>query len=136
MFLGPSRPIDTRLAALQAIVRIFEVAPPVQPADFLKLADCSIELATALWNPIVFTVGEISAIAIEATVASATLADERVLELVSFARTVGRPWVMKKLQRRFNELLSLWQNLPSASSSRLLLKDALACASQYCEERR
>ena len=136
VFLGPSKSVDTRLAALQAIVRIFEVAPPDRPADFWELTDPAINLAKAMWNPIVFTVGEISAIAIEATVSSAALADERVLELVSHAREVNRPWVMRKLLKRFSELLVLWKNFPAASSSRMLVQEASVRLSQHCEERR
>ena len=49
-FLGPCDPVDTRLATLQAVVRIFEVAPLDVPEMFAELADRVVVLATKLWD--------------------------------------------------------------------------------------
>ncbi|MFM9963720.1 MAG: hypothetical protein ACKV2Q_21130 [Planctomycetaceae bacterium] len=129
-FLCPSDPIDTRLATLQAVVRIFEVAPPTVLKQFAELAERSVILAKKHWDPDVFAAGDNSAIAIEATVATAALADRRVLELVDLAANVGRSWVMGKLQRRFDELLRFWQSASDSSIARSLVQDAAKRASQ------
>jgi len=103
-FLEPGGAIDTRLAALQAIVRIFEATPPDDPSLTTKIADRSVTLATKRWDVDVFAAGEFSAMTIEGTIVAAVLGDDRLETLLNDAMSLGKSWVTRKLTRRLDEV--------------------------------
>jgi hypothetical protein len=103
-FLAPSGAIDTRLAALQTIVRIFEAVPPDNASLIAGISDRAATLAEKRWDVDVFAVGEISALAIEGTITIAALGDSRLGRLLDDAKSLGKSWVTRKLIRRLDEI--------------------------------
>ena len=103
-FLAPGSAIDTRLATLQTIVRIFEAVPPDNANLITGISDRAATLAEKRWDVDVFAAGEISALAIEGTITIAVLGDERLDQLLTDAESLGKPWVIRKLIRRLDEI--------------------------------
>lgn len=107
-FLDRDGYVDTRLAALKGIVHLFEMSPPEHGGQYARLRDRIVELAQKLLDRDVFASGQNSAIAKEALVATGTLGDARLLDLVGLAIQVKRDWFQRELRRRLDELRNLW----------------------------
>jgi len=107
-FLTPPNVVDTRLAALQAIVHVFEMAPPTSDVDLKALRDQTFDLCSLWFNPNLFIAGEISALAIEGLIALATMGDERLGDLVEAANQLKRDWLSQEIDRRLNEVVGFW----------------------------
>lgn len=103
-FLTNRGPIDTRLAALQAIVRIFEAESTSKAGQFASLTSRIDNLVDRHLNADVFRPGEIAALVLEGMIALA------LLDPVAFERhrlaavELKQPWFERMQDRRLREL--------------------------------
>lgn len=109
-------PINTYLAALQAIASVFYLAPPSDKVDVQCLADRAVMLAKSHWDVHVFKAGEISAIAIESTVVASILGDARAIEVARLAKAVQKPHLIAKLRNRLEEVAERWKKIVMVDS--------------------
>jgi len=116
-FLASGSLIDTRLITLQAINSIFLSTPPQQDTVSNPLADRAFSLAEKHWDLDVFKSGDISALAIDATIAVIVLGNCRAADLIEEAKKTKREWVLRTLRTRLNEVLSLWSDVGVTSTA-------------------
>jgi hypothetical protein len=123
--LSPPDPIDTRLVTLQAINTMFLSTPP-ENSDFGVVTERVAMIAQKHWDLDVFKAGEISAIAIEATVAAVVLGNKRTKALADCAVRTGRRLLIGKLKRRLEEVKRHWETASSNSSCLACLLEAIS----------
>jgi len=121
--------VDTRLAALQSVVRVFEAEPADHNCPVAILCERAGALALKLWDRDVFVAGETSAIAIEGTIAVVVLGGQSD-GLIDSALQLGRPWAIRKLRRRLEEIREFRR---SENSDHLALDAALGRLSSGIE---
>jgi hypothetical protein len=114
-FLSAPSPIDTRIVTLQAINSII-LAAPLEGIDIGALCDRVTTLALKHWDEDVFKAGEISVIAIEATIAATVLGDARISQVIELANRTGRRLLIGKLKSRLQAVVTQWGNQPSAAA--------------------
>jgi len=107
-FLSPAGYVNTRLLALQGVLRVFERRPPDAPESLTHLANRTLDIAAKLLDPDVFVSGETSAIATQAVLVLCVLGDRRSLECVERAKALGRRWVIGKLREQLEEIRAVW----------------------------
>lgn len=107
-FLEPPNPVDTRLAALQAIVNVFEARPPCDDAAVRRISDRAFELAQKFLDRDWLVPGEKAAIGQNAVYASAALGDERLKPAVEQAVNLELRWVSRQLERKLSNLAESW----------------------------
>jgi hypothetical protein len=73
-------------------------------------------LALKHWDEDVFKAGEISVIAIEATIAATVLGDARMSQVIELANRTGRRLLIGKLKSRLQAVVTQWVNQPSAAA--------------------
>ena len=100
--------VDTRLVALQAVVAIYMAAPPNR--DLTTIADRAGDLAMKHWDLDVFQAGDISALAIEATLVATMLGCCQLSQIVDKANAVGRRLLMKRLKTKLEAVASAWDS--------------------------
>lgn len=108
--LTAGSPIDTRLVTLQAITSVFNCTPPASTVDVRELAERVVTLAEKHWDADVFRAGEVSAIAIEATIAATVLGASRAIELGTLALRTRRPLLVGKLRKRLELIMKNWHS--------------------------
>lgn len=103
--------IDTRLVTLQTLSHIFLPIPPQKEhlKELLPLAERATTIAMKHWDRDVFRAGEISAIAIEATVLSAQLGAPQAEVCMKMANATNRRLLLRKLYHRLEEVQQYWQ---------------------------
>jgi hypothetical protein len=114
-FLSAPSPIDTRIVTLQAINSII-LAAPLEGIDIGTLGNRVTTLALKHWDEDVFKAGEISVIAIEATIAATVLGDARMSQVIELANRTGRRLLIGKLKSRLQAVVTQWGNQPSAAA--------------------
>ena len=114
-FLSAPSPIDTRIVTLQAINSII-LAAPLEGIDIGTLGNRATTLALKHWDEDVFKAGEISVIAIEATIAATVLGDARISQVIELANRTGRRLLIGKLKSRLQAVVTQWGNQPSAAA--------------------
>ena len=113
--LNAGSPIDTRLVTLQAITAVFSCSPPSSFAVLEKLAKRVVTLAKKHWDTDVFKAGEVSAIAIEATIAATVLGAPEVTDLGPLALGTGRQLLVGKLRTRLKHVMQNWHSISPKS---------------------
>lgn len=104
-FLGNRGGVDTRLAALQAIVRIFEAETEVGSSDLVsRLADRIKTLVIKYLDEDVFRPGEIAAIALEGSIALALISPERFVAISEILKSSTKLWFRRQLRKRLETL--------------------------------
>ena len=107
-FLNRVGYVDTRLVTLQAIVAIYSSAPPNR--DLTTIADRAGDLAMKHWDLDVFQAGDISALAIEATLVAAMLGCRQLSQIADLANGVSRRLLMKRLKTKLDAVASAWDS--------------------------
>ena len=95
--------VDTRLAALQAIVHIFEIEKDVPRQAYESVLKRVIGLTAKYLDPDVLMPGEVGAIAIEGLVAL-RLMDIQLFKRIENERPASPRWFESLLKRRIQEL--------------------------------
>ena len=115
-FLEAGPAIDTRLVALQAVFHVFEAAAPGDCNAAPELIRNRIfTIAKKFLDPDVFLGGENAAIAENAILALAGVADHRLGIALAECKSLGRPWLMNRLRVTLDDLLRSWKmNNPRA----------------------
>jgi|GEM_PF-1489613 len=113
--LTAGSPIDTRLVTLQAITAVFDCTPPTSTIDVQKLSERVVTLAEKHWDTDVFKAGEVSAIAIEATIAATVLGASQAIDLGTLALRTRRQLLVSKLRKRLQLIMQNWHSVSPRS---------------------
>ena len=113
--LTAGSPIDTRLVTLQAITAVFDCTPPTSTIDVQKLSERVVTLAEKHWDTDVFKAGEVSAIAIEATIAATVLGSSQAIDLGTLALRTRRQLLVSKLRKRLQLIMQNWHSVSPRS---------------------
>jgi hypothetical protein len=107
--LEPPKRIETRLVTLQAVVNIFEVAPPENVHRVSGLADRAFELADKFLDRDWLIPGEKAAIGLNATHAIAALGDGRLAGCVERIRSLSAGWFSLQVIQKLKSTLTVWK---------------------------
>lgn len=107
-FLDHRSIVDMRLATLQAIICIFENAPPANWEAVQSLADRVYQLGMKIIDPDIMTAGETSAIAEAATHALAVLGDSRVTTCIDRLQQLGWEWLLNQVRCDLRDVRDAW----------------------------
>ena len=125
-FLTPGGSVDTRSVSLQCVSRLYEAEPPTKFP--LAVADRAYRFAERFLDPDVFIPGEPSLIARNAVSALAALGDSRLVDSLADVRSLGRPWLTRRVKDDLNRIYRGWLGRSCSTDKPAVtnLADALA----------
>jgi len=117
--LASPEPVDTRLVALQCIVRMAESAgPATDHRPSVGLLDRITELGRKFLDPDLLIPGDNAAIAQNAIHALAVLGGPASQALVKQVKALDKPWLTRQLRSKFQGTVDAWDDRSGSSTDR------------------
>jgi len=117
VLLEPGHPIETSLAALKMLGRVFEAQPPREVDQHDALADSVHEIALSFLNRHVVTLSQNAAMAQLALYCLAAMASSRLNPVILTVLELEIPWFHRRTFRTLEGLREHWEGRPGAVAS-------------------